>query len=114
MSGAANIFLNQTIYQDLNGLAFDAIVSFGRQGTWTPLNATVVSSDIERLVSGNYLFTATLQVKSELDTALVIPAYAGGRDLEVAPARIVVRVLMNPSKTQVVGEAVYVVERVSK
>jgi len=69
---------------------------------------------MERLASGNYMLTAVIQVKSEVDSTFVIPAFAAGRDLEVSPARVVTRVLLNSSKTQVVGQAVLVVERASK
>jgi len=41
----------------------------------------------------------------------VIPAAAGGRDLEVLPSRVVTRVVMNPSKSQVVAQAVQVIEK---
>ena len=112
-SGAANILLTQSIYQDANGVTFDALVSFGRQGAWVPLNTKLVSLDMERLASGNYMLTAVIQVKSEVDSTFVIPAFAAGRDLEVSPARVVTRVLLNSSKTQVVGQAVLVVERAS-
>ena len=113
-TGAANIFLTQSIYQDANGTVFDPILSFGRQGAWIPLNTKVISTEIERLASGNYLLTAVIQVKSEVDSTIAIPAYTAGRDLEVAPVRVITRILLNASKTQVVGQAVLVVEKASK
>lgn len=113
-TGAANIFLTQSIYQDADGTSYDPIISFGRQGAWVPLNTKVISSEVERLASGNYLLTAVVQVKSEVDSTISIPAYSAGRDLEVAPARVVTRILLNASKTQVIGQAVLVVERAPK
>ena len=110
-SGAANIFLNQTLVQDLGGVKYDALLSFGRDGQWIPLVSEVVSSEIERLVSGNYLLTATLQVKSEVETTIVIPATAGGRDLAAAPSRVVTRLVLNPGKTQILAQAVQVIEK---
>jgi hypothetical protein len=74
----------------------------------------VISTDVERLLSGNYLVTAVLQVKSEVETTIVTPASAGGRDLEAAPSRIVTRILLNSGKTQIVAQAVQVIEKVSK
>jgi len=44
----------------------------------------------------------------------VIPASADGRDLEVPPSRVITRILLNPSKTQVLAQAVQVIEKVSK
>jgi RNA polymerase sigma factor (sigma-70 family) len=113
-SGAANIFLNQTVTQDSAGTSYDAILSYGRKGTWIPLVSKVISSEVERLVSGNYLLTAVIQVKSEVETTIVIPASADGRDLEVPPSRVVTRILLNPSKTQILAQAVQVVEKVAK
>jgi RNA polymerase sigma factor (sigma-70 family) len=113
LNGAANIFLNQSISQDVNGEKYDVILSFGRKGAWIPLATRVISSDIERLMDGNYLLTAVIQVKSEVETTISIPASAGGRDLEVPPSRVITRILLNPSKTEILGQAVQVIEKVS-
>jgi RNA polymerase sigma factor (sigma-70 family) len=113
-SGAANVLLSQTITQDGNGTSYNVFASFGREGKWIPVNTRVISTDVERLLSGNYLVTAVLQVKSEVETTIVTPASAGGRDLEAAPSRIVTRILLNSGKTQIVAQAVQVIEKVSK
>lgn len=113
-SGAANLFLNQTVSQDVDGVIFEAQVSFGRAGNWIPVNSKVLSTEVERLTSGSYLLTAVIQVKSEVDSPISIPAFSAGRDLEVSPVRVVTRLLLNSSKTQVLGQAVLVVERSSK
>jgi len=112
--GSANILLNQTLSQDSSGMTYDALISFGRKGGWIPTFTKVISVESERLVSGNYMVTAVVQVKSEVETTIVIPASADGRDLEVPPSRVVTRILLNPSKTQVLAQAVQVVEKVSK
>jgi len=113
-TGAANIFLNQTLIQDLTGVKFEAMLSYGRDGRWIPLNSEVISTEIERLVSGNYLLTATFQVKSEVETTIVIPAAASGRDLAAAPSRVVTRLVLNPGKTQILAQAVQVIEKRAK
>jgi RNA polymerase sigma factor (sigma-70 family) len=113
-SGAANIFLNQTITQESTGTRYEAIISYGRKSTWVPLVSKVISSEVERLVSGNYMLTAVIQVKSEVETTIVIPASSDGRDLEVPPSRVVTRILLNPSKTQIVAQAVQVIEKVAR
>ena len=114
LSGAANIFLNQTLIQDLSGVRYDALVSYGREGRWVPLVTEVTSIEIERLVSGNYLLTAILQVKSEVETSIVIPATASGRDLASAPSRVVTRLVLNPGKSQILAQAVQVIEKRAK
>ena len=90
---------------------YDATLSFGMNGGWIPTNSRIVSADFERLVSGNYLLTAIIQVKSAVETTIVIPASAGGQDLSVLPSRVVTRVVLNPSKTQVLAQAVQVIEK---
>jgi len=65
-------------------------------------------------VSGNYLLTAVIQVKSEVETTIVIPAATNGRDLAVLPSRVLTRIVLNPSKTQILAQAVQVIERVAQ
>ena len=113
-SGAANVLLSQVLSQDGSGTSYSVFASFGRDGKWIPVTTRVISTEVERLLSGNYLVTAVLQVKSEVETTIVTPASAGGRDLEAAPSRIVTRILLNPGKTQIVAQAVQVIEKVSK
>jgi len=113
-SVATNILLNQTVSQDSTALDFQAQVAFGREDQWVPCLTQVISLENERLVSGNYMVTATIQVKSEVVSGMSIPAYAGGRDLQLMPSRVIVRMLLDSSKSRVVAEAVQVVEKGSR
>jgi RNA polymerase sigma factor (sigma-70 family) len=110
-SGAANIFISQTLITDENGLSYRPVVSFGQAGNWTPLLTRVSSTDITRLMSGNYLFTAYIAVESAVDTPIKIAATANGRDLAAAPRQVITRLVLDPSKTQVLAQAIYVVEK---
>jgi RNA polymerase sigma factor (sigma-70 family) len=112
--GAANIFLSQQLVSDLNGFNYLPTVSYGRAGNWAPLVTSVTYLDSERLLSGNYLVTAIIKVESEVDTPVVIPAAASGRDLLQAPRQIITRLVLNPGKTQVLSQAIYVVEKGAK
>jgi RNA polymerase sigma factor (sigma-70 family) len=109
--GAANVFLSQQLVSDFNGFSYTPAVSFGKAGNWVPLITTVTFVDFERLMSGNYLFTAIIKVESEVETSVIIPATASGRDLLQAPRQVITRLVLNPGKTQVLAQAVYVVER---
>jgi RNA polymerase sigma factor (sigma-70 family) len=113
-SGAANIFLSQQLINDSRGLTYQATLSYGREGGWVPLVSTLTVFDSERLLSGNYLVTAILKVESEVDTPVVIPASASGRDLLQAPKQVITRLVLNPGKTQILSQAVYVVEKGAK
>jgi RNA polymerase sigma factor (sigma-70 family) len=112
--GAANIFLSQQLVSDSRGFDYRPTVSYGKAGMWAPLVTSVTYLDSERLMSGNYLVTAILKVESEVETTVVIPATASGRDLLQAPRQVITRLVLNPGKTQILAQAIQVVERVGK
>jgi RNA polymerase sigma factor (sigma-70 family) len=113
-SGAANIFLNQRLVSDSTGFSYVPALSYGRNGAWIPLNTTLTMLDSERLLSGDYLVTAIIKVDSEIGTSIVIPATASGRDLTQAPRQVITRFVLNPGKTEILSQAIYVVERGAK
>jgi RNA polymerase sigma factor (sigma-70 family) len=110
-TGAANIFISQTLTTDANGFTYSPAVSFGQDGNWAPLVTRVSSTDITRQMSGNYLITAYIAVESLVDTPIKIVATANGRDLAAAPRQVITRLVLDPSKTQVLAQAIYVVEK---
>jgi RNA polymerase sigma factor (sigma-70 family) len=110
-SGAANIFISQTLITDENGLSYRPVVSYGQAGNWAPLLVRVSSTEITRQMSGNYLFTAYIAVESDIETPIKIAATTNGRDLAAAPGQVITRLVLDPSKTQVLAQAIYVVER---
>jgi hypothetical protein len=109
--GAANIFLAQKLISDSTGFSFVPTVSYGKAGTWIPLTTSVTFLDSQRQINGNYLVTAIIKVESEVETTVVIPATASGRDLLQAPRQVITRLVLNPGKTQILSQAVYVVEK---
>jgi hypothetical protein len=113
-SGAANIFLNQQLVSDSRGFSYFPSLSYGKQGAWVPLNTTLVMLNSERLLSGDYLVTAIIKVESEVETAIVIPATASGRDLVQAPKQVITRLVLNQGKTEILSQAIYVVEKGAK
>ncbi len=110
-SGAANIFLSQQLISGASGLEYVFTLSFGRAGNWIPLKTSLSYLSCERLLSGYYLVTAIIEVESEVETPVVIPASAMGRDLAQAPRQVVTRLVINPGKTQILAQAVNVVEK---
>jgi RNA polymerase sigma factor (sigma-70 family) len=113
-SGAANILLNQQLVSDSTGFSYLPSLSYGRDGAWIPLNTTLTMLDSERLLSGDYLVTAIIKVESEVETSIVIPATASGRDLTQAPKQVITRLVLNPGKTEILSQAIYVVEKRAK
>jgi RNA polymerase sigma factor (sigma-70 family) len=113
-SGAANILLNQQLVSDSKGFSYLPSLSYGRAGAWIPLNTTLTMFNSERLLSGDYLVTAIIKVESEVETAIEIPATAFGRDLAQAPKQVITRLVLNPGKTEILSQAIYVVEKRAK
>jgi len=113
-TGAANIFLSQSLISGVEGFTYSATVSAGMNGLWAPLNTTLRSSTIERTMDGNYLVTAVLAVESRVDSPIQIAATAFGRDLTVEPKQVITRLVLNPGKTQILSQAVFVVEKGAK
>jgi len=110
-SGAANIFISQRLISGAKGFEYAPTLSFGKAGNWAPLLTSLSYLNSERLLSGDYLVTAIIKVESEVETPVVIPASAMGRDLAQAPRQVVTRLVLNPGKTQILAQAVYVVEK---
>ena len=113
-SGAANILLKQQLVSDATGFSYLPSLSYGRDGAWIPLNTTLTMLNSERLLSGDYLVTAIIKVESEVETSIVIPATASGRDLTQAPKQVITRLVLNPGKTEILSQAIYVVEKGAK
>jgi RNA polymerase sigma factor (sigma-70 family) len=113
-SGAANIFISQQLVSDSTGFSYLPSLSYGRDGAWIPLNTTLTMLDSERLLSGEYLVTAIIKVESEVKTSIAIPATASGRDLTQAPRQVITRLVLNPGKTEILSQAIYVVEKGAK
>jgi RNA polymerase sigma factor (sigma-70 family) len=110
-SGAANIFISQKLTSDSSGFSYAPQVSYGKDGGWTPLVTTLTYLNSERLLGGNYLVTVIIKVESEVETTVTIPASASGRDLTQAPRQVITRLVLNPGKTQILSQAIYVIER---
>jgi RNA polymerase sigma factor (sigma-70 family) len=110
-SGAANIFISQKLISGAKGFEYAPTLSFGKAGNWAPLLTSLSYLNSERLLSGDYLVTAIIKVESEVETSVVIPASAMGRDLAQAPKQVITRLVLNAGKTQILAQAVYVVEK---
>ena len=110
-SGAANIFISQQLISGAKGFEYAPALSFGKAGNWAPLLTSLSYLNSERLLSGDYLVTAIIKVESEVETPFVIAAFAMGRDLAQAPRQVITRLVLNPGKTQILAQAVYVVEK---
>jgi RNA polymerase sigma factor (sigma-70 family) len=107
-SAGPNVLLDQTVITDAFGTSYLANVSIGMNGVWTPLETTLFSVDSERLASGGYLITARMMVKGTLDPIIQMPTGVSGTDLDRAPSQITVKLLLDPSKTEILAQAVLI------
>ncbi len=108
-----NILLSQTIKVDGTGTTYEGAPSVGIAGNWTPLNLSSTNTVIDRLSNGNYLVTSTMTVGSVVDSNFVIPTGVRGYDLTAAPKTITTRLVLNPGKTQILAQAIYLSEPIT-
>jgi len=113
-STGPNILLSQTIKVDGTGTTYEAAPSVGIAGSWSPLNISSTNTVIDRMSDGNYLVTSTMTVDSVIGIDFTIATGARGYDLTGAPKTITTRMVLNPGKTQILAQAIYLSEPIAK
>ena len=108
-----NILVSQTIKVDGTGTTYEGSPSVGIAGSWTPLILSSTNTVIDRLSNGNYLITSTMTVESVIDSDFVIATGVRGYDLLAAPKTITTRLVLNPGKTQILAQAIFISEPIT-
>jgi RNA polymerase sigma factor (sigma-70 family) len=108
-----NVLLSQTIKVDGTGTTYEAAPSVGIAGSWTPLILSSANTVIDRLSNGNYLVTSTMTVDSVVDIDFTIATGVRGYDLAAAPKTITTRLVLNPGKTQILAQAIFISEPIT-
>ena len=108
-----NILVSQTIKVDGTGTTYEGSPSVGIAGSWTPLILSSSNTVIDRLSNGNYLITSTMTVESVIDSDFVIATGVRGYDLLAAPKTITTRLVLNPGKTQILAQAIFISEPIT-
>ena len=106
-NNAINVLLSQDITVGGSGTTYTADASVSMNGNWVGLKIAATSTNFERLSDGNYLLTAVMSIKAGSASDTIILA-SRGVDSKSAPSQITTVVLLNPGKTQVLGQAIYV------
>jgi RNA polymerase sigma factor (sigma-70 family) len=106
-SNAINVLLSQEITVGGSGTTYGADASVSMAGNWVGLKIAATNTNFERLSDGNYLLTAVMSIKAGSASDTIIPA-SRGVDSKSAPSQIITVVLLNPGKTQILGQAIYV------
>jgi len=109
-----NVLLSQSIKVDGTGTTYEGSPSVGIAGSWTPLILSSTNTVIDRLSNGNYLVTSTMTVDSVVDIDFTIATGVRGYDLTAAPKTITTRLVLNPGKTQILAQAIYLSESITK
>jgi RNA polymerase sigma factor (sigma-70 family) len=106
-ANAVNVLLDQQLSVTAAGttLTIDPTVTINH--SWVPLNVSTAHTDIARLPDGNYLVTSVMSIDSAVDTGTIVPV-SRGFDVSSAPSTITSRLVMNPGKSKVLAQAVYV------
>ena len=105
--------MSQTIKVDGTGTTYEAAPSVGIAGSWTPLILSSTNTVIDRLSNGNYLVTSTMTVESAVDIDFTIATGVRGYDLTEAPKTITTRLVLNPGKTQILAQAIFISEPIT-
>jgi RNA polymerase sigma factor (sigma-70 family) len=105
-----NVLLSQKIQVDGTGTTYEGSPSVGIAGSWTPLIISSANTVIDRLSNGNYLVTSTMTVDSVIDSDFIITIGVRGYDLTAAPKTITTRLVLNPGKTQILAQAIFISE----
>jgi len=105
-----NVLISQTIKVDGTGTTYEGSPSVGIAGSWTPLIISSANTVIDRLSNGNYLITSTMTVESVIDSDFIIATGVRGYDLTEAPKTITTRLVLNPGKTQILAQAIFISE----
>ena len=108
-----NILVSQTIKVDGTGTTYEGSPSVGIAGSWTPLILSSTNTVIDRLSNGNYLITSTMTVDSVIDSDFIIATGVRGYDLTAAPKTITTRLVLNPGKTQILAQAIFISEPIT-
>jgi RNA polymerase sigma factor (sigma-70 family) len=107
-----NILIDQLITVDGSGTNYTAnTINVGFGGNWNAVEINSIDSSIERLSNGQHLITATFYIGYLKTTSFSIPTGNRGYDLVDAPKSITTRILLNAGKSQILAQAVQVLEK---
>jgi RNA polymerase sigma factor (sigma-70 family) len=107
-----NILIDQLITVDGSGTNYSANnINIGFGGSWKSVEISSTESMIERLSNGQHLVTATFTLGYLKTSDFTVPTGNRGYDLADAPKNITTRILLNSGKSQIIAQAVQVLEK---
>ena len=112
-ASGVNVLLDQNITIGGSGTTYETAAEVSLNRLWNMLSITSTSTDLERQSDGNYLLTATMSVDPAQTSGTLIPV-SRGVDATSSPTQITTKILLNPGKSQILAQAIYVATKGAK
>ena len=112
-ANGVNVLLDQNITIGGSGTTYESAAQVSVNRLWNLLSISSTTTDFERQSDGNYLLTATMSVDSAQTSGTLIPV-SRGVDATSSPTQITTKILLNPGKSQILAQAIYVATKGAK
>ena len=112
-NNGVNVLLDQNITIGGSGTSYETAAQVSVNRLWNLLSISSTTTDFERQSDGNYLLTATMSVDSAQTSGTLIPV-SRGVDATSSPTQITTKILLNPGKSQILAQAIYVATKGAK
>ena len=112
-NNGVNVLLDQNITIGGSGTTYATAAQVSVNRLWNLLSISSTTTDFERQSDGNYLLTATMSVDSAQTSGTLIPV-SRGVDATSSPTQITTKILLNPGKSQILAQAIYVATKGAK
>ncbi len=112
-NNGVNVLLDQNITIGGSGTTYESAAQVSVNRLWNLLSISSTTTDFERQSDGNYLLTATMSVDSAQTSGILIPV-SRGVDATSSPTQITTKILLNPGKSQILAQAIYVATKGAK
>ena len=112
-NNGVNVLLDQNITIGGSGTTYESAAQVSVNRLWNLLSISSTTTDFERQSDGNYLLTATMSVDPTQVSGTLIPV-SRGVDATSSPTQITTKILLNPGKSQILAQAIYVATKGAK
>jgi hypothetical protein len=112
-ANGVNVLLDQNITIGGSGTTYATAAQVSVNRFWNLLSITSTTTDFERQSDGNYLLTATMSADPTQTSGTLIPV-SRGVDATSSPTQITTKILLNPGKSQILAQAIYVATKGAK
>jgi len=112
-ANGVNVLLDQNITIGGSGTTYATAAEVSVNRFWNLISISSTSVNFERQSDGNYLLTAVMSADPTQATGTLIPV-SRGVDVTSSPTQITTKILLNPGKSQILAQAVYVATKGAK